>query len=536
LGEMQQFFGLKVTGTLNAETMEMMKKPRCGVPDVAAYKARPQGYKWSTNSLTYRILNYTPDMSEAEVDASIEKALQVWANVTPLKFTRIYSGVADIMISFVVRDHGDGSPFDGPNGFLAHAFFPAPGIGGDAHFDDDETFTFRSTRGVTTFWLQTSINSYTCTFCTLAQSQGFCRIRCTLKNDGILCHKCGSKELNPYIHCSSVMMFSSPGHAFFFFTIMLGNYNLQSCPDKFTPTVSRFQICAVDVTLSLRPHGDAYPFDGPSGTLAHAFAPSTGIGGDAHFDEDENFTFSSTNGFILFLVAAHEFGHSLGLSHSSDPGALMYPTYSYRDPKTFVLPADDVNGIQSLYGKNTGPDPNPVDPVSPSKPDPPTVTPSACDQTLVLDAVATLRGERLFFKNGFFWRLFGANTVQLQLIKSFWPDAPDNVDAAFENTVQDRLYLIKDQKVWAFTAYDLVSGFPKSLSSLGLPAIVKKVSAALYDQSTGKTLYFVDNNYYSYDENKKKMDTGYPKRVENGFPGVTGKITAAFQYKGQYFY
>lgn len=57
------------------------------------------------------------------------------------------------------------------------------------------------------------------------------------------------------------------------------------------------------------------------------------------------------------------------------------------------------------------------------------------------------------------------------------------------------LYFL-DQTVWAFSAYDLVSGFPKSLSSLGLPTKVKKVSAALYDQNTGKTLYFVDNNYY----------------------------------------
>lgn len=47
-----------------------------------------------------RIENYTPDMSVAEVDDSIGKALQVWAKVTPLRFTRIYSGIADIMISF----------------------------------------------------------------------------------------------------------------------------------------------------------------------------------------------------------------------------------------------------------------------------------------------------------------------------------------------------------------------------------------------------------------------------------------------------
>lgn len=45
-------------------------------------------------------MNYTPDMTTAEVDDSIEKALNVWAKVTPLRFTKIFSGTADIMISF----------------------------------------------------------------------------------------------------------------------------------------------------------------------------------------------------------------------------------------------------------------------------------------------------------------------------------------------------------------------------------------------------------------------------------------------------
>lgn len=58
--------------------------------------------------------------------------------------------------------------------------------------------------------------------------------------------------------------------------------------------------------------------------------------------------------YNLFLVAAHEVGHSLGLSHSTDPGALMYPNYVFHDPSTYTLPQDDINGIQTIYGKSVG--------------------------------------------------------------------------------------------------------------------------------------------------------------------------------------
>ncbi len=97
-------------------------------------------------------------------------------------------------------------------------------------------------------------------------------------------------------------------------------------------------------------HGDGDPFDGPGNVLAHAEFPNP-FGPDErvilHFDDQEFWVNSETADVDMMTVAAHEIGHNLGLGHSNDPGALMFP--SYDGPRRF-LGEDDIAGVQSLYG------------------------------------------------------------------------------------------------------------------------------------------------------------------------------------------
>jgi hypothetical protein len=84
----------------------------------------------------------------------------------------------------------------------------------------------------------------------------------------------------------------------------------------------------------------------PGDVLAFATFPSDG--GDVVFDDAEPWSVFDNSEFDLFLVAAHEIGHALGLDHSSDPNALMYPVLT---PYTSGIASDDAEAIQALYGR-----------------------------------------------------------------------------------------------------------------------------------------------------------------------------------------
>lgn len=89
-------------------------------------------------------------------------------------------------------------------------------------------------------------------------------------------------------------------------------------------------------------------FDFGTSVLAQAYLPppinNYSIAGDIQFNTAINFNVGTT--YDLFTVAMHEFGHALGMYHSTTTTATMYPTYNGVDT---ALNTDDISGIRSVY-------------------------------------------------------------------------------------------------------------------------------------------------------------------------------------------
>ncbi|XP_059441735.1 metalloendoproteinase 1-MMP [Corylus avellana] len=146
----QKKLGLPVTGKLDSDTISAIMSPRCGMSDTshALHKTRHFAYfygkpRWLRSPpmmLTYAfslddMIDY---LSLWEIRTVFRRAFSRWESVIPVNFTETgdYQS-ADIRIGFYRGDHGDGEPFDGVLGVLAHAFSPQ---NGRLHLDAAETW------------------------------------------------------------------------------------------------------------------------------------------------------------------------------------------------------------------------------------------------------------------------------------------------------------------------------------------------------------------------------------------------------------
>ncbi|XP_060795393.1 matrix metalloproteinase-25 [Neoarius graeffei] len=334
--------------------------------------------------------------------------------------------------------------------------------------------------------------------------------------------------------------------------------------------VSKDEINRAEIRISFERslHDDGYPFDGKGGTLAHAFFPGQAdINGDTHFDDEETWTYGQPDGVgtDLFTVAVHEFGHALGLSHSSANPSIMRPYYQgpVGDVTKYTLPMDDLLAIQTLYGRNenratTPPTDHstPLLPVFPKTPSPRgTIQPNPgypdrCEGGF--DAVANIRGDVFFFKGPYFWRVQRSGSlVSLNpaLIRNFWfglPPDTEKIDAVYERKTDSRIIFFIGSQFWVFKDTVALPGYPRPLSEWGMRTrnrmVVERVEAAFVWAHNGHTYIFSGEEFWRFTENQTQTvprpDVNYPRSASlwKGVPSIPDDIMSWGNAGDTYFF
>uniref|UniRef100_A0A3B4A7Q4 Peptidase metallopeptidase domain-containing protein n=1 Tax=Periophthalmus magnuspinnatus TaxID=409849 RepID=A0A3B4A7Q4_9GOBI len=201
----------------------------------------------------------------------------------------------------------------------------------------------------------------------------------------------------------------------------------------------------------------------------------------------ERWTLNGHKGHNLFLVTAHEIGHTLGLEHSPVRHALMSPYYR-RLGRSLMLSWDDIISVQQLYGE----------------------THYGLFEFIycfVLDQNDTV----LVFRGSFFWTVSPKGAVTRPLpLRQRWADLPPAIEAAAFSPIDSKLYFFKG------TA---------QLSILELP---RHPDCAFFYAPLGHMILFKGSRYFVLNLRTLHAEPYYPRRLSDwtGVPqGTNGAVT-----------
>lgn len=286
----------------------------------------------------------------------------------------------------------------------------------------------------------------------------------------------------------------------------------------------------LDISFERWHHGDGMSFDGRGKVLAHAFYPQNG---DTHFDDDEIWVNGNTGGKDLETVAAHEFGHALGLGHSSNQRSLMAPFYQ-TFPDGFTLHWDDVAGIQRLYGKKPIGVTSSTTEITPTTDrdgiltsTPPPTGDGFCSFTYkqINAAMRISEHDFVFVDNG---EVIDGRNGQKVAIQHLFPGGPSLVHAAVYSKQYSKAYLFKDEQVWVYTLgnngqFSLLDNFPRRLAD---SRINKPESAIHFSYYFERIFLLKDGYFFEFSPYFDDVISGSRLKTSYAFTDAPSKVDA----------
>ncbi|GAU90153.1 hypothetical protein RvY_02613 [Ramazzottius varieornatus] len=275
-------------------------------------------------------------------------------------------------------------------------------------------------------------------------------------------------------------------------------------------------------------------FDGPDGLASYSFYPTNpDFPGDIYFDASEKWALKD-DGINLLQVATQEIGHALGLAHSDDPNAVMWPFYVGFE-ENFQLGQDDINAIRALYGDDkprlTGsgglqPIDSASEAVTSKNVQPSTLMPPFLGFPITERPMTGVGASRLPFIPG------PSATGASPNLAATDPCQVGFVPDAIVQTRDENMYLFKNNNYWLIRyteskGIEIPAGYPKPISDWG--NIQGPIDSA-FTGLKGKTYLFKGKEYWKFDNMVK--EGGYPRLIANGFPGIPDSIDASFVWPG----
>ncbi|XP_011883993.1 PREDICTED: matrix metalloproteinase-18-like [Vollenhovia emeryi] len=325
------------------------------------------------------------------------------------------------------------------------------------------------------------------------------------------------------------------------------NFHLANKPLLDT-TRAAFDICQI-ILLSWRAAHHTFvesrngevctnPFDGPGGTLAHAFYPNGApdYTSEIHVDKTEPWyihldTCPADKAYLLYLLT-HEIGHALGLDHSTNNASIMY-SFAPVDPRPVALSNEDILNIHNLYGATDTdvlPKRNPMPPPSPHPT--PNAPPDLCALKRV-DAILLLERRMYVAYGKHIWAIDidGKTYSEPMLLSNYMPFIHSNftrISAAYQ-TPSDHLILFVDDKIYKvnYPDFTLVSTWPRTFREFGIP-MNAKINAAV-NTNKGKS-YVVYDGYLVGEIDDCSNSISKFHTIESIFPGIPNGVTSIFRY------